>query len=58
MKTYSLHLCDDHPILACSLSELLDKEPFVQSVSVSHHFDELIKAVSKETAFFFKGDIK
>jgi DNA-binding NarL/FixJ family response regulator len=49
MKKYSLHLCDDHPILACSLAELLSKEPFVQSVSVSQHFDELMSAL--DTSF-------
>jgi len=45
MKKYSLHLCDDHPILACSLAELLGKEPFVQSVNVSHHFEALVSAL-------------
>ena len=72
MKKYSLHLCDDHPILTCSLAELLGKEPFVQSVSVSHHFDELMLALETSsidlllldvsfkgvTVFEFLGKIK
>ncbi len=72
MKTYTLHLCDDHPILTCSLAELLGKEPFVQSVSVSHHIDELMSALETssidlllldvsfkgETVFEFLGKIK
>jgi DNA-binding NarL/FixJ family response regulator len=72
MKTYSLHLCDDHPILTCSLAELLGKEPFVQSVSVSNHIDELMSALETSsidlllldvsfkgvTVFEFLGKIK
>jgi DNA-binding NarL/FixJ family response regulator len=38
LDTYSLHLCDDHPVLAISLSEMLKQESFVRTISVSHDF--------------------
>ena len=72
MKKYSLHLCDDHPILTSSLAELLGKEPFVLFVGVSHHFDDLMLALETSsidlllldvsfkgvTVFEFLGKIK
>lgn len=38
LDTYSLHLCDDHPVLAISLSEMLKKESFVRTISISRDF--------------------
>ncbi len=38
LDTYSIHLCDDHPVLAISLSEMLKKESFVRNISISRDF--------------------
>jgi len=62
MKTYALHLCDDHPILAISLAEKLQCEQFVQSTSVSHSIDELKEFLASNKVdlllldISFKGD--
>lgn len=72
LDTYSLHLCDDHPVLAISLSEMLKQESFVGTISVSHDFISLKVELSNasidlllldisfkgENAFDFLDEIK
>lgn len=43
MKTYSVHICDDHPILTMSMVELLNKQVFVSDVSYSNDHKTLIE---------------
>lgn len=43
MKTFSVHICDDHPILTMSMVELFSKQVFVSSVSYSNDHKTLFE---------------